>query len=77
MTKNEMRQIHQAFIEGRKCSRCGWMITKTNWKKGNRECMDCKLALKGVNVRWGHVPFQQEFIDELEMEEYNDSYCIG
>ena len=50
MDKIFKRQFHQAMIDGRKCSHCGWMITKKNWKKGARLCYHCEDAFKGVNI---------------------------
>jgi hypothetical protein len=47
---------HQAKIEGRICARCGWRISKRNWKKGYKQCPGCYDALKGVNVRGGCLP---------------------
>ena len=48
------RQLKRAKTDGRVCSRCGWIITVKNWKKGFRLCAGCYDALKGVNVRGGH-----------------------
>jgi len=55
MNKLLQKQYHRAKEEGRLCSRCGWMISIVNWKKGYRLCPSCYDALKGVNVscRWG------------------------
>lgn len=50
MDKIATRNYRRAKLEGRLCSRCGWMITIKNWKKGYRLCAGCHSALKGVNV---------------------------
>lgn len=50
--------------DGRLCSRCGWIVTKKDWKKGHRLCGGCRSALKGVNCRGGHWPNIQERQDK-------------
>ena len=61
MTSNILaRQFTRAKGEGRTCSRCGWIITVKNWKKGYRLCPGCFDALKGVNVSTGHWPKRDE-----------------
>jgi hypothetical protein len=50
------RVINQAKKEGRVCKNCGWIITKVDWKKGERYCRSCRDALKGVNVKGGTWP---------------------
>jgi hypothetical protein len=52
-----------AHKEGRLCNRCGWMITKANWKKGYRQCGGCYSGLKGVNCKQGHAQDAQEIHD--------------
>jgi hypothetical protein len=58
------KQFVQAKKEGRICRRCGWMITKINWKKGYLLCAGCWDALKGVSIDYGHWQPQQEVIDQ-------------
>ena len=56
LSKSIMSRVYsQAKKDGRICSRCGWIITKKNWAKGDRLCYNCEDALKGVNTppRWG------------------------
>lgn len=54
------KQYYKAKIEGRVCKRCGWMITKKNWKKGYRLCAGCFSAIKGVNTKRGANPAADE-----------------
>ena len=58
-----MEVLKTARREGRICSQCQWIITKKDWKKGARLCRGCTDANKGVNVRSGHGPDQNERID--------------
>lgn len=58
------RCLHNAIQEGRVCVRCGWMITKPNWKKGHRLCYGCREAMRGVDCKGGHHQPQQERIDK-------------
>lgn len=56
-----MSKVYQrAKKEGRLCSRCGWIISAQNWKKGYRLCGMCWSALKGVNVDNPHGPYLDE-----------------
>lgn len=55
--------VKQAKLEGRVCSRCGWIINKKNWLKGYRLCAGCWDGLKGVNVSHGHGAYADEPID--------------
>jgi len=50
----------RARQEGRLCERCGWMISKKRWEKGERMCGECQDALRGVNVNRGNSPYQDE-----------------
>jgi len=54
----------QAKAEGRLCSRCGWIIPKRYWKKGNKMCKGCQDGLKGVNVRDGWGKYREEPVDK-------------
>jgi|WetSurSiteA1Bulk_404760.scaffolds.fasta_scaffold363926_1 hypothetical protein len=53
MPRNSFMSIwyKKAKEEGRLCSRCGWIITVKNWKKGYHLCAGCYFGLKGVNVK--------------------------
>jgi hypothetical protein len=52
--------FRKAREEGRICSNCGWIITKELAKKGSKLCGGCTSALKGVNVKQGALPYQDE-----------------
>ena len=54
---------HKAKVEGRLCSRCGWIVTVKNWKKGYRLCAGCYDALKGVNVDGNQGAYRDEPVD--------------
>ena len=65
MTSNILaRQLRRAKLEGRVCSRCGWLISIKNWKKGYLLSPGCFDALKGVNVSKGHRPYRDEAVDK-------------
>lgn len=55
LNKELSKYYAQAKKEGRVCRRCGWIITKKNWAKGDLLCSGCLDAIKGVNTppRWG------------------------
>jgi hypothetical protein len=55
---------YKARLAGRLCIRCGWIVPKKNWLKGQRLCCGCLDALQGVNVSWGRSQPQQETIDK-------------
>lgn len=57
------KNFEKAKQEGRLCRRCGWMITKINWKKGFLLCGGCWDALKGVDVKGGWKKPLEEFED--------------
>jgi hypothetical protein len=57
------KALSKALSEKRICSRCGWVITKTEWKKGVRLCPGCEDGLKGVNVSRGCEKLSEEPID--------------
>ena len=63
MDKIFKRQFAKAMLDGRKCSRCGRMITVLNWKKGERQCVSCIDALKGVNVNSPFGKWRDEPVD--------------
>ena len=64
MTNKLLARVYEkAKEEGRICSRCGWIITKKNWKKGHKLCAGCLDANKGVNVNCGHYKPVEENID--------------
>jgi hypothetical protein len=50
----------RAKIEGRICHQCQWIINKVDFQKGYRICRNCTDINKGVNVRGGHYPYQDE-----------------
>lgn len=54
----------KAKAQGRLCSRCGWIVTVKNWKKGMRMCGGCYSALQGVNVSRGHYAPRDEPSDK-------------
>jgi hypothetical protein len=60
MNKLLTRLYQKAKSEGRLCSRCGWIITVKNWKKGYTLCAGCFDALQGVNVKTGHWAARDE-----------------
>lgn len=49
-------QLARAKKEGRICELCGWIVSKKRWDKGYRTCASCEDARKGVNVKFGHYP---------------------
>jgi len=60
MSVFDKKHLDQARAEGRVCERCGWMITKKRWASGKHLCFSCEDALKGVNVKGGYYPYQDE-----------------
>jgi hypothetical protein len=58
------RVFEKAKAEGRLCRRCGWIITKKNWAKGDLLCAGCSDALKGVNTSPLYWGWQDEPIDK-------------
>jgi hypothetical protein len=64
MDKILSRNIARARAEGRVCSRCGWMITVKEWKRGRRMCWNCEDALKGVNISQGWSQPAQDIEDK-------------
>lgn len=54
----------KAKREGRTCQRCGWIVRKRDWLKGQRLCGGCLDALQGVNVSCGHYAPIQERVDK-------------
>jgi len=61
----KLRELYlKAKTEDRTCSRCGWMITKPNWDKGERLCSGCMDALRGIGTSQGYPPDEQEFPDK-------------
>jgi len=58
------KQFKKAMEEGRKCEKCGYMITKPNWSKGYRLCAGCFDAAKGVNTPNGHGHYLDEARDK-------------
>lgn len=63
MTNLITRRFCRAKAEGRLCSRCGWMISIKNWKKGYRLCPGCHDAMKGVNVDCKYGKYLDEPVD--------------
>ena len=54
----------KAKSDGRLCTRCGWIVTKADWKKGFKECFGCRDAARGVNVppkygKWRDEPIER------------------
>lgn len=60
---NLKHHYEKARKEGRLCKRCDWIITVKDWKKGHRLCGQCRLAMKGVDVGYGHYQPLQEAPD--------------
>lgn len=60
MNKLLAKFYYRAKVEGRVCSRCGWIITVKNWNKDYRLCAGCFDALRGVNISAGHWPERDE-----------------
>jgi len=56
--------LKRAKAEGRICTHCGWIVSKRRWKKGERLCTECKDGLKGVNVKYGHWPYEDDYPDK-------------
>jgi len=54
------KTLRIAKQEGRVCEKCGWIITKKNWKKRYRMCPGCYYASKGVSTKKGHYPYADE-----------------
>ena len=54
----------KARDEGRLCSKCGWIISTKNWKKGYRVCGSCWDANKGVNVSGRYGKYRDEPVDK-------------
>lgn len=56
------KNFKKAQQEGRVCRRCGWMITKVNWRKGFLLCAGCWSALQGVKTppRYGAMKDEPE-----------------
>ena len=66
MSLQEQRNYENAKKEGRICSNCQHLISKTRWiklKDKPREkqlCSECGDAFRGVNVSWGYGHYRDE-----------------
>lgn len=63
MNKLLAEVYHKAKETGRLCTRCGWIVTVSDYAKGYRVCVGCRDALLGVDCRGGHLPYADERVD--------------
>ena len=64
MNKILYKHLQRAIAEHRVCVRCGWIVTKINWKKGHRLCSGCRSATEAWLGVGGHYQPLQEVPDK-------------
>lgn len=58
-------EFEKARAEGRICQKCGWMVGKTRWKKGNKICYNCEYGEHGIHrIYGGYWPVPDEPKDQ-------------